>query len=273
MAHDPCQRRSPPARLFSRGAVPEWGHPRRLGRTHLPPGPPHRRRGARRSIAFPGQPPSFRAAHDPGTTPRRGRPAGPPRPRHARAARRDRAHRAGGRRGLPHGPAPLPAPGVLRRVRGAARLPVRGRPALHRLAHVRALRPLLREAVRGGDEPARPHPHRRERVDGVELRPLRAPHEAVVRQAPGRLPGAHPPASGGLGRDGGLPRPDRGARAGARGAAPVERAGAPPDPPEGARRHVARRPRFAISRSACAGAGSSCSSPTSWWPPRRRAPR
>src|SRR5690606_14669238 len=216
-------------------AATRGGHPRaRLrSRTTLSPVP---------------APGSLPVLHGRSRTPRlAGRTDGPPGPGRALPARRHRVRGARGGRRVPHGSPPLAPPGVLGGVRGAARLPGGRRPALHRLADVRTLGPLLREAVRGGDEPPRLPARGRERVDGVELRPGLPADEALVRQAPRRLPGHDPPASGRRGRPGGLPRPGGGARPPARRTTAVARAR--PDAPRPGRRgrHLGRgraaRPR------------------------------
>src|SRR5690606_13676444 len=128
------------------------------------------------------------------TTPRR-----PARAPGARGARWVGVRRAPRRRGVPRGLAPLAAPRLLRRVRRAPRLPAGRRPALHRLAHVRALGPALRQAVRRGNEPADVPARGRERVDGVVVVAGRAADEVVVRQAALGVPGAAPAPPGGRG--------------------------------------------------------------------------
>src|SRR5690606_18592784 len=100
------------------------------------------------------------------------------------------------RRGVPGRVTPLAAPGFLGRVRRAPRLPAWRRPALRRLAHVRAFGPALREAVRRGDEPAGVPAGGRECVDGVVVGAGRAADEALVREAAHGEPVAAPAPPG-----------------------------------------------------------------------------
>ncbi len=107
-----------------------------------------------------------------------------PRRRRRRQARRPSRARALGRRGLRRRSAPEPVQGLLGRVRRAS--PVhRRRPAEERrLEGVREVRSLLREGVRGRDEPPRVPRARRLRLDGLRLGSARRSSSTRARSPP-----------------------------------------------------------------------------------------
>ena len=80
-------------------------------------------------------------------------PHAPLRPDRAAQVRRPDAHRPAHRRGLPHRRPPQPVQGLFRRVRRASPVHARRRDSPHRLAGRRQDRSLLRQGIRGGNQP------------------------------------------------------------------------------------------------------------------------